>query len=45
MSNLIINLDLVTIYAYAKSGRNPCICTQDIEGKQNFDINQEPELC
>ena len=38
-------LDVVNIYIYAKFGKNPFICSQDIERNQNFDINQGPWLC
>ena len=33
------NLDLVNMNAYAKFGKNPSSCSQDIEWKQNSDIN------
>ena len=36
------NLDLVSINAYAKFGQNPSICSQDIERKQNSDLNKGP---
>ena len=36
------NLALVNINAYAKLGQNPSICSQNIEQKQNYDINQRP---
>ena len=39
------NLDLVNTNAYAKFGQLPYICVQDIERKQNSDINQGPFLC
>ena len=35
------SLDYVNINAYAKFGQNPSIRSQDIERKQNSDINQE----
>ena len=35
-------LDVVNIYAYAKFGKNPFICSQDIERKLNSDIIQGP---
>ena len=38
------NLALANINAYAKSGRNPSIRSQDIEWKRNSDINQGPKL-
>ena len=36
------NLDLVHIKAYTKFGQNLFICSEDIERKQNSDINQGP---
>ena len=36
------NLDVVDINAYAKIGQIPSIRSQDIERKQNYDINQRP---
>ena len=36
------NLGLVSINAYAKFGQIPSIFYQDIERKQNSDINQGP---
>ena len=36
------NQDLVHVSAYAKFGKIPPICSQDIEWKQNSDINQGP---
>ena len=36
------NLGLVNINACAKFGQIPSICYQDIERKQNSDINQGP---
>ena len=39
------NLDLVNTNAYANFGQLPFICVQDIERKQNSDINQGPFLC
>ena len=38
----ILNLDLVKVNAYAKFDQIPSIDSQDIEWKQNSDINQEP---
>ena len=38
-------LDVVNIYAYAKFGKNPSICSQDTERKRNSDIIQVPERC
>ena len=35
-------LNLVNINAYIKFGENLSICSQDIERKQNFGINQGP---
>ena len=35
-----LNLDFVNIKAYIKFGQTLCICSEDIERKQNFDINQ-----
>ena len=37
-----LNRDAVSINAYAKLGQIPSIRSQDIEGKQNSDINQGP---
>ena len=39
------NLHLVNINAYTKFDQNPQINSQDIEHKQNFDVNQGPYLC
>ena len=39
------NLHLVNISAYTKYDRNPQMNSQDIEHKQNSDINQGPLLC
>ena len=39
------NLDLVHINAYTKFGEILSICSEDIERKQNSDINQGPKLC
>ena len=40
------NLELVNINAYyAKVGQNSPIRTQDIERKQNSDVNQGQKLC
>ena len=36
------NVDLVSIKCYIKFGQNLSICTQDIERKQNFGVNQGP---
>ena len=36
------NLHLVNIHAYTKFDRNPQINSQDIEHKQNSDVNQGP---
>ena len=36
------NLNLVNMNAYAKLGQIPSIHSQDIEQKQNSDINQGP---
>ena len=36
------NDDLVNMNAYIKFGKILSICSQDIERKQNFGINQEP---
>ena len=38
------NLHLVTINAYTKFDRNPQIYSQDIEHKQNSDVDQGPYL-
>ena len=35
-------LDLVNIIAYIKFGENLSICSQDIERKGNFGLNQGP---
>ena len=35
-------LDFVNINAYIKLGEILSICSQVIEGKQNFDVNQGP---
>ena len=35
-------LDLVNMNAYIKFGENLSICSQDIELKQNFGVNQGP---
>ena len=37
---IISNLHAVNINAYAKFGQNPSSISQDIEQKQNSDINQ-----
>ena len=39
------NIDLVSIYSYIKFGQNLFICSQDIERKQNFGVNQGPKGC
>ena len=36
------NLDLVNMNAYIKFGEIPSICSQDIEWKQNYGVNQGP---
>ena len=36
------NLDLVNINAHIKFGEFLSICSQDIEQKQNFGVNQRP---
>ena len=40
-----LNLDLVSINAYPKFGQIPSICSQNIERKQNSDINQGSLVC
>ena len=35
-------LDLVSIIAYIKFGETLSICSQDIERKRNFGVNQGP---
>ena len=35
-------LDLVNMNAYIKFGENMSSCSQDIEWKQNFGVNQGP---
>ena len=37
-------LDLVNMIAYIKFGENMSSSSQDIEGKQNFYVNQGPSL-
>ena len=37
-------VDLVNVDVHTKFGQILSICSQDIERKQNFDINQGPEL-
>ena len=37
-----LNLDLVNMNAYTKIGEILSICSQDIERKQNFGVNQVP---
>ena len=39
-----LNVNLVNIYAYIKYGEILSICSQDIERKRNFDVNQGPLL-
>ena len=36
------NVDLVNMNAYIQFGKILSICSQDIEGKQTFGVNQEP---
>ena len=36
------NVDLVNMNAYIKFGEILSICSQDIEQKQNFGVNQGP---
>ena len=36
------NLDLVSIKSYLKFGQNLSICSEDIEQKQIFGVNQGP---
>ena len=36
------NIDLVSINSYMKFGEIQSICSQDIEQKQNFGVNQGP---
>ena len=36
------NVDIVNMNAYIKFGEILSICSQDIEGKRNFVINQGP---
>ena len=38
-------LDLVNIDVHTKFGQILSICSQDIEWKQNSDVNQGPLLC
>ena len=38
------NIDLVSINSYIKFGQNLSICSQDIERKQTFGVNQGPQL-
>ena len=40
----ISKLDLVNMYAYIKFGENLSSCSQDIERKRNFGVNQGPLL-
>ena len=39
------NLDLVNIDAYTKFGEILSICLEDVEWKQNSDMNQGQKLC
>ena len=39
------NVDLVNDNVYTKFGLDKTICSQDIEQKLNFDVNQGPKLC
>ena len=39
------NIYLVNINAYTKFDRNPQSNSQDIEHKQNSDVDQGPQLC
>ena len=45
MTGINHNLDLVNMNDYIKFGQTLSICSQDIERKQNSDINQGPKLC
>ena len=36
------NLDTINVNVYTKFGKIRSICSQDIERKQNFEINQGP---
>ena len=36
------NIDLVSINSYIKFGKMLSFCSQDIEQKRNFDVNQGP---
>ena len=38
------NPDLININAYIKFGKFLSICSQDIDGKQNSDVNQGTKL-
>ena len=38
------NVDFVSINSYIDFGQNLSICSQDIEQKQNFGVNQGPQL-
>ena len=42
MTANIPNVDLVSINSYIKFGEIQSICSQDIERKRNFGINQRP---
>ena len=42
MTSINPKLDLVNMNAYIKFGENMSICSQDIEQKQNFGVNQGP---
>ena len=44
MTANIPNVDLVSFNSYIKFGEIPSICSQDIERKQNFGLNQRPLL-
>ena len=39
-----LNVDLVNINSYIKFGEIRSICSQDIERKRNFGLNQRPLL-
>ena len=39
------NLDLINVNVYSKFGKILSIHSQDIERKQNSDINQELQIC
>ena len=42
MIHYIPTVDLVNDKVYAKFGLNKSICSQDIEQKLNYDVNQGP---